>query len=79
MPKCFGIGITECHQMANHGSAYCSGCHRKILEQLLEKASQWLLWIKLRNKCKCEPDYKCVKCIISKELKEIDRILPKDI
>lgn len=75
MPKCFGIGVTECQQLAKHNSIYCPGCHRKKLEQLLEKAANWLEWLKTRNKCECEENSKCVKCCVSEDLVEINKIL----
>ena len=77
MPKCYGIGTKECNQMANGNSIYCSGCHRKKLEQLLEQSACWLEWIKLRNNCECEENAKCVKCCVEKNLAEIDDILEK--
>lgn len=31
----------------------------------LKKALNWMEWIKLRNHCECEPNSRCVKCVVA--------------
>lgn len=33
-----------------------------------EKGAKWMMWLKLRGQCECEPNSRCVKCVVTDEL-----------
>lgn len=42
---------------------------------LLEKALDWMVWIEKRNKCTCEPNCRCVKCVVIDDIVLFDQAL----
>jgi hypothetical protein len=47
----------------------------KELREALEKAHCWVLWVQKRNKCTCEPNCRCVKCVATEDLKAVEQAL----
>lgn len=48
------------------------------LKKVVEKALEWMTWIKLRNKCTCESNSRCVKCVVTDEIVQAEKTLQKN-
>ncbi|KKL92806.1 hypothetical protein LCGC14_1881010 [marine sediment metagenome] len=44
-----------------------------------EKASTWMMWLKQSGQCKCEKNSRgrCIKCVVTDELVEVEAAIAK--